>query len=101
MKVANDAPSRNAFSKLHTALTKVIGEAGTTKKSEEDESVAEVVQEESTMIQKVQPIEKLRIKIGGSVNEGGNKIEGEGDQGEIEAQDSLLEELLDDEDMEL
>lgn len=57
MKAANDAASRNGLSKLHLALKKVVGEAGTARRS---------VEEEKT-----------------------------------EVQDSLLEDLLNDEDMEL
>lgn len=99
MKVANDAPSRNAFNKLHAALTKVIGEAGTTKKSLEEESVVDVARNESIMIQKADVVDNMDVKMEDALNETGTKMEGS--QGKADAQDSLLEELLDDEDMEL
>lgn len=71
MKVANDATSRNALSKLHLVLRKVIGEVGTTKRNAEEETVADMA---------LKTIE---------------------DEGKTEAQDSLLDDLLDDDDMEL
>lgn len=79
MKAANDAASRNGLSKLHLALKKVIGEAGATRRSMEEERVADVALEESVVMAKPEPIE----------------------EGKTDVQDSLLEELLDDEDMEL
>lgn len=79
MKAANDAASRNGLSKLHLALKKVIGEAGATRRSVEEERAAEVALEESVVMAKAEIIE----------------------EGRTEVQDSLLEELLDDEDMEL
>ena len=79
MKVANDAASRNGLSKLHLSLKKAIGEAGATRRSMEEERAADVTLEESVVMAKAEPIE----------------------EGKTEVQDSVLEELLDDEDMEL
>jgi condensin complex subunit 3 len=89
-KVANDAPSRNALNKLHLALSKAMGEAGKAKSSAENPSapvddeglttVGEQVAEESVLAGEEDVIMET--------------VEGDG---VTEAQDSLLEELLTDE----
>lgn len=79
LKVANDAPSRNAFTKLLNALVKVIGEATTTntKAVELDEGntiTPDAADEGSTTVDRITE-EKTEI------------------------QDSLVSELLEDESM--
>lgn len=79
LKVANDAPSRNAFTKLLNALVKVIGEAKktSTKAAELDEGntiTLDVADEGSTTVHRITE-EKTEIR------------------------DSLVSELLQDESM--
>lgn len=79
LKVANDAPSRNAFTKLLNALVKVIGEAKktSTKAAELDEGntiTLDVADEGSTTVHRITE-EKTEIR------------------------DSLVSELLEDESM--
>ena len=89
-KVANDAPSRNALQKLHSALSKAMGEASRAK-SDDPEGAAMPVDDklledegrgvETFMHAKDEDMSVLRVE--------GNES--------IEAQDSLLNELLTDE----
>lgn len=83
-KVASDAAGRNALNKLHTALSKAIGDStkdgkgrvpeGLTALEEDGVEAAEAVQREGTMVEA-----------------------GIEEDGRTEPGDSLLEELLDDE----
>lgn len=98
MKAANDAASRNGLSKLHLALKKVIGEAGTTRRNVEEEAEADVALEESIVMAKAESIEDGETQMAEAIQDAEMKTT---EEGKIEAQDSLLEELLDDEDMEL
>lgn len=77
MKVANDAPSRNAFTKLLNALVKVIGEAKTTS------------------------VKATELDEGDTINpdEGSTTVHCITEQ-KTEIQDSLVSELLEDESME-
>lgn len=99
MKVANDAASRNALNKLQSALTKVIGEAGTAKKIMGEESVVDVALEDSTVIQKAELVDNMKMKTEEGPEDMGTNPEVV--QGQKEGQDSLLEELLNDEDEEM
>lgn len=83
MRIANDAASRNGLNKLHAALTKAIGEAKSTKKSVEEETVADIAQDESTIREEIADREEVKTESGGA--EDGKEV-----------QDSLLGELLDD-----
>lgn len=99
MKVANEAASRNALSKLHLALKKVIGEAGTARRSVEEEALPDVALEESIVMAKAESMEDGETQIAEVIQDA--EIETADEEGKKEAQDSLLEDLLDDEDMEL
>lgn len=78
MKVANDAPSRNAFTKLLNALVKVIGEANMGVKvmevDEDNTTIVDAADEGSTTVHRIT-------------------------EGRTEIQDSLVSELLEDESM--
>lgn len=81
-KVAQDVPSRNALNRLHTALTKALGEAGKGK------PISNVGEDDGLTTVEVQGMEE-------------NVMADEEDvemEAVAEVQDSLLEELLDDED---
>lgn len=99
IKVANEAASRNALSKLHMALKKVIGEAGTARRSVEEETVPDVALEESIVMAKAESMEDGETQIADVIQDA--EIKTAEEEGKTEAQDSLLEDLLDDEDMEL
>ena len=88
-KIATDAASRNALNKLHLALSKAMGEAGKSKEGAEDTlapaeggltTVEDQGGEESVL-----------------ANEEHVKMESVEDEGVTEAKDSLLDELLTDE----
>ena len=86
-KVAQDAPSRNALSKLHLALSKALGEAGKIKPISPaggDDGLTKVDE---------QGVEDSIL-----ANEGDVGMEVVENEGVTEVQDSLLEDLLDDED---
>lgn len=86
-KIAQDAPSRNALNKLHLALSKVVGEAGKVK------PVSPAGGDDGLTMAEDQGVE---IPILANEEEIG--MEGVNSEGVTEVQDSLLEELLDDED---
>lgn len=91
-KVAQDAPSRNALHKLHSALSKALGETGKVNPISEDTLAPAGGDDGLTM---------LEGQVGEESVMGTEKdigIEGIEDEGVTVAQDSLLEELLDDED---
>lgn len=69
-------------------MTKAIGEAKITQKTVEDETVVDMAQDEPTLRQETIDKEEGKIELAGA-------------EGVTEAQDSLLEELLNDEDEEL
>jgi len=92
-KIATDAPSRNALNKLYTALSKALGENGSAGKSAEGVTVVETRQDEG-----------LTAAVGSDgaamdVDEG--QAEETKMQAAAEGGESLLEELLDDEEEEL
>lgn len=92
-KTANDAPSRNALNKLHLALGKAMGEAGKAKKSAENLR-APTNEEGLTTIEGPGGEESVLAK------DEDVPMETVEEEGMTEAQDSLLEELLtDDEDL--
>lgn len=82
-KVAQDAPSRNALNKLHLTLSKALGGAG---KSKPDKLAPVGGDEEQGVEESVVADEK---DVGMEIVE---------EEGVTKAQDSLLEELLEDED---
>lgn len=88
-KIAQDAPSRNALNKLHSALSKAIGEAGKSK----PDTLAPVGGDDGLIVVEEQGGEESVVATEEDVGMEG--VEGEG---VTKARDSLLEELLDDED---
>ena len=90
LKVATDAPSRNALTKLHSALGKVVGEAGAIRRSVEEGIT--VVEEGKTMAEE----DEAEAPALGSEED----VKREINDGEepTEMKDTLLEELLEDED---
>lgn len=91
-KVAQDAPSRNALNKLHSALSKALGESGKVNPISEDTLAPAGGDDGLTMLEGQGGEESV---VGTEKDIG---IEGIEDEGVTVAQDSLLEELLDDED---
>ena len=89
LKVATDAPSRNALTKLHSAVGKVLGDAGALRKSVEEATVAE---EGKTMAE----ADETEAPALGSEED--VKIETAEQEDATDLKDSLLEELLGDED---
>ena len=82
IKAASDAPSRNALNKLHTALLKAIGESAITRRNVEEETMAPEGEEEAA---------PEATEVGDDTRMDIVKRE------KPEAEDTLLEELLDDE----
>ena len=116
LKIASDAPSRNALNKLHTTLSKAVGENGKVGKGGEGTTVMETRQEEVTVADEgLTVVEEEGAEVG-DVDEGEEtkmqgveeeemqgvegeepKMQGVKEEGGTEVGDSLLEELLDDE----
>ena len=88
-KIVTDAASRNALNKLHLALSKAMGEAGKSKKGAEDTLAP--AEEGLTTVQEQGAEESVLA------NEEHVKMESVEDEGVTEAKDSLLDELLTDE----
>ena len=89
--IAQDAPSRNALNKLHSALSKALGEVGKVVSDAEDTQAAAGDGGLTTLQE--QRVEELVM-----ADEEDVRMEGLDDEGVTEVHDSLLEELLDDED---
>ncbi len=89
-KIATDAPSRNALNKLYTALSKALGENGTAGKGAEGVTIVETRQNEG-----------LTAVEEGAVTHGDEEVEETEVRAAAEGGESLLEELLDDEEEEL
>lgn len=87
LKVANDTASRNALNKFHAALTKAVGEAQTIRNVGE-ETVVDKIPDKLVMRDKRADQDDVKTELA----EAGNVTE---------VQDSLLEELLDDDKEEL
>ncbi|KAL8667805.1 MAG: hypothetical protein Q9202_000270 [Teloschistes flavicans] len=83
-KVAPDATTRNGLNKVHQALTNALGEAGTVQPSIEEQKV-----DQATIDGPPIPEQGLDVEP--------TKMDVDDDQA-TQAQDTLLEELLDDED---
>ena len=89
--IAQDAPSRNALNKLHSALSKALGEAGRVVPDSEAAQAAAGDGGQTTL-------QEQRVEESVMADEEDVKVEGLEDEGATEVQDSLLEELLDDND---
>lgn len=87
IKIATDATSRTALSRLHTALVKAVGDSAVNRKSVEEETMA---QEGLTVLEENAVPEPMQMGDA-------SKIETPKDEAVTEAGDTLLEELLDDE----
>lgn len=83
-KIAPDATTRNGLNKVHQALTKALGEAGKVQPSIEDQEVGQGMADGPTV-------------PGQGSDPEATKMEVDDDQA-TQAQDTLLEELLDEED---
>lgn len=90
-KIATDAPSRNALNKLYTAVSKALGENGTAGKGAEGVTIVETRQNEGL----------TAVEEEGAVTHGGEEVEETEVRAAAEGGESLLEELLDDEEEEL
>ncbi|KAL8769405.1 MAG: hypothetical protein Q9209_004633 [Squamulea sp. 1 TL-2023] len=86
-KIATDTTTKNVLSKSHLALGKVIGEAGEARLSVEDQPADPTIADIETKVEE----ESERDETQGQVDE---------DQAVTGAQDTLLEELLNDEEEE-
>ena len=113
-KVAADAPSRTALNKLHMAVKKAMGDAGTEVKQQQEQQQQQQQEEGETslVLPTTIPVEKVEDDGVGEVTEVGDGngspetetvMEGavgggddDVDEGTTLGQDSLLEELLDD-----
>lgn len=101
MKIANDAASRTGLSKLHAALTKVIGEAGKPKRTLEEETVVDVGSGgEPGARDSPAKADAANVKMDDAVDDAGTGAS-ESNVRTAEVQNSLLEELLEDDDEEL
>ena len=89
--IAQDAPSRNALNKLHSALSKALGEARKVVPDAEDTQAAAGDGGLTTL-------QEQRVEESVMADEEDVRMEGLDDEGVTEVQDSLLDELLDDED---
>ena len=93
-KIASDATSRNALNKLHTALSKAIGESGNIRtQSDEGITVAGQEVERDTEAPAQDLEDETRMELVEEDEATGFPIEGA-----TGVQDSVLEELLDDDD---
>lgn len=91
-KIAQDAPSRNALNKLHSALSKALGEAGKVMPISEDALAPAGGNDGLTTVVGQGMVESVMA------DDEDLRMEGDEDEGVMEVQDTLLEELLDDED---
>ena len=97
LKVATDAPTRNGLNKLELALHKALGESGTFTQGTEGENINEPAQEGLTVVDEEQsdlPVAQCD-KVEDTKMEDVKHAEDEEMTG---THDTLLEELLDDED---
>lgn len=110
-KIGTDAASRNALNKLHLSLSKATGEAGSVKQSIEGETSSGTAQEVHMGVEADQPEAPGVISGEETQNADEMKIEihedeetkmGDRQMEDVaEANDSLLEELLDDDNEDL
>ena len=89
-KVASDAASRTALNKIHNALSKALGEAGNCPNKAADDTVLPVADDGVTVMEEQD--ESL------AADDEEIKLEPGAEEGLAEGRDSILEELLDDED---
>lgn len=83
-KIAPDATIRNGLNKVHQALSKALGEAGKVQPSMEDQEVGQGIADGLTIPEQGSDVEATKMEVD--------------DNQATQAQETLLEELLDDED---
>ncbi|KAL9119245.1 MAG: hypothetical protein Q9187_004205 [Circinaria calcarea] len=104
LKIASDALSRNALTKIHSSMAKVIGENQVNKQKESSEGVT--VRENETVMamedeaEDEEEDEKKNIESPALGSEEETKMEMVADEGPTQVKDSILDELLDDEEEE-
>ena len=97
LKIATDAPTRNGLIKLEAALVKVIGESGVSKRNTEGETIAALAQEDLTTVDEEQS--ELQVApCDGTDDTKMNQTKHGEDEEMGPVHDTLLEELLTDED---
>lgn len=94
-KIAQDAPARNALKKLHSALSKALGDSEKVKPVSADTLVPTGRDDGPTTV------EGKVIEGSTMANEEDVEMDGDGDEGVTEVQDSLLEKLPEGEDDDL
>ncbi|KAL8726494.1 MAG: hypothetical protein Q9166_006689 [cf. Caloplaca sp. 2 TL-2023] len=87
-KVTTDTTTKNALNKIHQAVGKALGESRTVRPSIEHQPADQTVVDNETKLELESEVDETKMQVGE-------------DQAVTGAQDSLLEELLDDEDEEL
>lgn len=84
-KIATDTTTRNALNKIHLALTKALGELDTVRPRIEDRDADQTVAGNEVDVEEASEVEDTKMEV-------------EEDDAVTQGQDTLLEELLDDED---
>ena len=97
LKVATDAPTRNGLNKLELALNKALGESGTFRQGIEGETVAEPVQGGLIVVDEGQS-EVPVAQSDGLEDTRMEDMKHEEDEGMTGTHDTLLKELLNDDD---
>lgn len=91
-KIAQDAPARNALRKLHSALSKALGDADKVRPVSAD-TMAPTRRDDGPTSVEGQVIEGSTMANGEDA-----EVDGDGNEGVTEIQESLLEELPEGED---
>ena len=106
-KVAQDAPSRNSLNKLHSALTKALGEAGKFNHISEDTPAPASLHlcpgrgKGWRGFDGLATVDEQRVEEYSMAHDEDVRMQDAEDGGVTGVQDSLLEELLDDEEDDL
>ena len=95
LKITGDALSRNALTKFHSSLAKIMGENPVSKQNEPGQGVT-VLENEPAMATDEGDVETPPL---GTEEE--TKMDPVADEGYTEVKDSILDELLDDEEEEV
>lgn len=100
IKIAGDALSRNALTKIHSSLAKVIGEYQVNKRKESSEGVTVLDNETVMAMEDEAEDEKKDVEAPALGSEEETKMEMVAGEGHTPVKDSILDELLDDEEEE-
>lgn len=95
LKIASDAPSRNTLNKLYTALKKAVGDNGRVSRDVDGATQLMVREEGPTNVGA--EAGEVEAETEGVDGEGETKRQAGRDEGATEVGETLLEELLDDE----